>query len=32
MNLICIPFMILIILASIRADISNKQNPSVIKR
>ena len=32
MNLICIPFMILIILASIRADISNKQNPSVVKR
>ena len=29
MNLICIPFIILIILASIRADISNKKNPSV---
>ena len=32
MNLICIPFIILIILASIRADISNKKNPSVYKR
>ena len=32
MNLICIPFIILIILASIRADISNKKNPSVFKR
>ena len=32
MNLICIPFIILIVLASIRADISNKKNPSVFKR
>ena len=32
MNLICIPFIILIILASIRADISNKKNPSVFNR
>ena len=32
MNLVCIPFMILIILASIRANISNKQNPSVLRR
>ena len=31
MNLICIPFMILIILASLRADIL-KKNPSAIKR
>jgi len=30
MNLICIPFIILIILASIRADISNKKNPSAL--
>ena len=32
MNLICIPFIILIILASIKADISNKKNPSVLNR
>ena len=32
MNLICIPFIILIILASIKADISNKKNPSVFNR
>ena len=32
MNLICIPFIILIILASIRADITNKKNPSVFNR
>jgi len=30
MNLICIPFIILIILASIKADISNKKNPSAL--
>ena len=29
MNLICIPFIILIVLASMRADISNEKNPSV---
>ena len=29
MNLVCIPFIILIILASIRADIVDKKNPSV---
>ena len=32
MNLICIPFIILIILASVRADIVDKKNPSVVKR
>ena len=32
MNLVCIPFIILIILASVRADIVDKKNPSVIKR
>ena len=32
MNLICIPFIILIILASVRADIIDKKNPSVVKR
>ncbi len=32
MNLICIPFIILIILASVRADIVDKKNPSVLKR
>jgi MFS family permease len=29
MNLVCIPFIILIILASVRADIVDKKNPSV---
>jgi len=32
MNIICIPFIILIILATIRAEILDKKNPSVIKR
>ena len=32
MNLICIPFMILIVLATIRADILEKKNPSVVER
>ena len=32
MNLICIPFIILIILASVRADIVDKKNPSVLRR
>ena len=32
MNLICIPFMILIVLATIRADIVEKKNPSVVER
>ena len=32
MNLICIPFIILIILTSVRADIKEKKNPSVLRR
>ena len=32
MNLICIPFMVLIVLATIRADILEKKNPSVVER
>ncbi len=32
MNLICIPFMILIVLATIRAEIIEKKNPSVVER
>ncbi len=31
MNLICIPFMVLIVLATIRAELAEKKNPSVIK-